>query len=290
MRLRYILTALLLLSVTSLPAFAQQSWGRPHPPKSGACFYADPGFRGEYFCLKHGERWPSLPPGFNDRITSIRVFGGARLRVFNDDNFGGISALIAHDVDDLRSFRLPENPYKSWNDRISSIAVFRENDEWERHDHDQGQQPYQGQPPYQPLAAPPPYQGQPQYQPLPAPPPYQGEAPYQASRGVGACFYLDADFRGEYFCMKEGERLPFVPSGFNDRISSIRVFGGVRVRVFNDPNFSGINIVFDHDMRNLTEIPLADNPFKNWNDRITSVAVVREHDEWERHDQDHPRH
>jgi hypothetical protein len=262
MRFRFAFTTLLLLSVTSLPALAQRDWGRPHSPQSGACFYKDGGFRGDYFCIKDGERWPSLPPGFNDRISSIRVFGGARLRVFNDDNFGGISAMIDHDVDDLSRFRLPENPAKSWNDRISSIAVFREHDEWERHDHDQGQLPYQGQQPY------------------------QGHEPHQGPPGVGACFYLDSGFRGDYFCMKEGERSPSVPPGFNDRISSIRVFGGVRVRVFIDSNFGGISLRIDHDANNLQAIPLSDNPFKNWNDRISSIAVFRDHDEWERHDRD----
>lgn len=263
MRFRLALLTLFLLCVASLPALAQHDWGRPHPPQSGACFYRDSGFRGDYFCLRDGERWPSMPPGFNDRISSIRVFGGARLRVFADDNFGGISGMIDHDVFDLSSFRLPDNPYKNWNDRISSIAVFREHDQWERHDRDQ--------PP------PPPYHEQ---------PPYQGQQPRQGPPEAGACFYLDAKFRGDYFCMKEGERLPVPPPGFNDSISSIRVFGGVRVRVFNDGNFGNISLVIDRDVSNLQGIPLADNPFKNWNDRISSIVVFRDHDDWERHDRD----
>jgi hypothetical protein len=131
MRLRYAPIVVLLLCVTSLPAFAQWEWGRPHPPRTGACFYKDLDFRGDFFCLRVGERWPSMPPGFNDRITSIRVFRGARLRVFNNDNFGGVNLRIDHNVNDLRALRLPDNPSKSWNDRISSIAVFREHDEWE---------------------------------------------------------------------------------------------------------------------------------------------------------------
>ncbi len=99
-----------MLCITSLPAFAQWGWGRPHPPGSGACFYREAGFRGDYFCLKDGERWPSMPAGFNDRISSIKVFGGARLRIFNDDNFGGISGMINHDVFDLRSFQASRIP------------------------------------------------------------------------------------------------------------------------------------------------------------------------------------
>ena len=92
--------------------------------------------------MKEGDRWPSLPPGFNDTVSSIRVFNGSRVRVFNDGNFGSISLMIDRDVNDLSRFRLPENPDKSWNDRISSIAVFRDHDEWERHDRDQGNPHY----------------------------------------------------------------------------------------------------------------------------------------------------
>lgn len=135
MRIRNAALAFLLFAV-SLPAMAQYDWGRGPRPKAGACFYEGERFRGNFFCMKVGDRWASLPPGFNDRITSIRVFGGARVRVFNDVNFNGISAMLDRDVASLRNFRLPENPNKSWNDRITSIAVFRDRDEWGgRHDH-----------------------------------------------------------------------------------------------------------------------------------------------------------
>ncbi|MDR3791760.1 MAG: peptidase inhibitor family I36 protein [Terracidiphilus sp.] len=263
---------LLLLCAASLPAFAQYQWGRSRPPQSGACFYRDSGFRGDYFCLKDGERWPSMPPGFNDVISSIRVFGGARLRVFADDNFNGISALINRDVFDLGNFRIPEDPGRSWNDRISSIAVFRDHDQWERQDRGRGQPPYQ---------APPSYQNQ---QPYPNQPSYPNQQPRPLPQGAGACFYLDADFRGASFCMKDGERQPVLPPGFNDAISSIRVFGGARVRVFVDGNYANASIVIDHDVNNLQGLPQGDRPFRNWNDCISSIVVFRGHDDWDRRD------
>lgn len=133
MRLRVVAAAVLLLCITSLPAFAQWQWGRPQTPRTGACFYKDAGFRGDYFCLQVDERWPSLPHGFNDKISSIQVFRGARVRLFNNSNFGGINIRLDQSVDDLRRIRLEDNPSKSWNDRISAIAVFREHDEWEEH-------------------------------------------------------------------------------------------------------------------------------------------------------------
>jgi hypothetical protein len=130
MRLRFAFVILLLFAA-SLPASAQWSWGRPRPPRDGACFYKAANFGGDFFCLKAGERWPSMPRGFNDQVTSIRVFGRSRLRLFNNDNFGGVSLLLDRSVDDLRRIPVADNRSKNWNNRISSIAVFQGRDEWE---------------------------------------------------------------------------------------------------------------------------------------------------------------
>ena len=131
MKLRFLLTAVLFLSFASL-AFGQYKWGHPRPPKTGACFYKDSDFRGDYFCLKLGERWPSMPGGFNDRISSIRLFRGARVRIFVDSDFRGANLRIDHDINDLRAIRLPDNTSKTWNDRISSLAVHADRDDWDR--------------------------------------------------------------------------------------------------------------------------------------------------------------
>lgn len=135
--MRFAMTfVLLLFSFSSLPGVAQVQfqfqWGRPRPPRSGACFYKDTNFRGDYFCLKPGDNWSSMPAGFNDRISSIRVFHDARVRIFNNDNFQGTNIRIDRNVDTLRRLRLRDNPRKDWNDRISSIAVYRDRDEWDR--------------------------------------------------------------------------------------------------------------------------------------------------------------
>ena len=133
MRLRFILAAVLLLCFAALPAVAQQrQWGHPRPPRAGACFYQDAGFQGDYFCLRAGERWPALPHGFNDRISSIRVFGGALVQIFENSNFGGRRLRIDNDVDTLMRYRLPGDRAKSWNDRLSAIAVYNPRDDWDR--------------------------------------------------------------------------------------------------------------------------------------------------------------
>jgi hypothetical protein len=140
MRSRTTLSAVLLLCLIAVPALAQQ-WGRPHPPRMGACFYRDSDFRGDYFCLKVGERWPQMPPGFNDKITSIRVFNGAVVAIFEDGGYSGERMRIDGDVDTLKRFRLRHDPSRNWNDRISSLAVFRNNDDWDRGHRDDGYGP-----------------------------------------------------------------------------------------------------------------------------------------------------
>ena len=81
----------------------------------------------------------------------------------------------------------------------------------------------------------------------------------------GACFYRDAGFRGEYFCVRAGEDLPYIPGGLNDEISSIRTFGRAPVLVFRDKRFSGRSEVFAQDIYNLRNA--------GWNDRLSSLRV-----------------
>jgi hypothetical protein len=87
----------------------------------------------------------------------------------------------------------------------------------------------------------------------------------EATPRAGACFYQDKDFRGPYFCVRQGDSLDRVPGGVNDSISSIRVFGPVDVVVFKDARFRGPSARFSTDVRNLTR--------EGWNDLISSMRV-----------------
>jgi hypothetical protein len=64
--------------------------------------------------VERGRSYSSLPSGFNDRISSIRVFD-ARVRIFKDHNFHGSSREIRGDERDLRG---------SWRDVVSSLRVY----------------------------------------------------------------------------------------------------------------------------------------------------------------------
>ena len=83
----------------------------------------------------------------------------------------------------------------------------------------------------------------------------------------GACFYQDINYRGSYFCLGAGEELTSMPSGANDKVSSIRVFGGVSLTVYRDPRFQGEALRFDSDVRDLQR--------EDFNDEISSIEVER---------------
>jgi len=108
----FLVGGLLLIAAASVSA---QNWGRPRVPPIGACFYEDVNFEGRYFCSRVGATNAEVPPGTNDRISSIRIFGNAEVIVFRDRGFDGRSRRFDSDMADLRQ--------AGWNDRISSLRV-----------------------------------------------------------------------------------------------------------------------------------------------------------------------
>jgi hypothetical protein len=97
-------------------------WGRGRRPDRGACFYRDLNFSGDYFCMDAGQSYGYLPPGFNDSITSIKIFR-AQVVIYNDRDFQGVDGANRRSIGDLRNWRLPSDPRRSWNDRVSSVQV-----------------------------------------------------------------------------------------------------------------------------------------------------------------------
>jgi peptidase inhibitor family I36 len=224
-------------------ASAQPRWGREQVPQAGACFYENKNFDGRYFCVAAGEDLRQVPNDMRHRISSVRVVGPHEVTVFKDDGMRGRSAHFVGDVPDLGR--------EGWNDQISSIVVttarrdgvygtsgrdypaygdrddrYREGDRaW-----DAGRLPVWGN---------------------------------EAVPRQGACFYEDRDFHGRYFCVPRGAAYTSLPSGFNDRISSVRVFGS-GVRIWRDRDFHGKSRNINHDERDL---------HGDWRDVISSVQV-----------------
>jgi len=114
--------ALSSLSLAQGPPPPGLVWGRGPRPNRGACFYRDANFGGDYFCMKAGQSYGFLPPGFNDRISSVRTFH-AGVVFYNDHDFTGVRAETRRSLSNLKAWPLPTDPRKTWNDRISSIQV-----------------------------------------------------------------------------------------------------------------------------------------------------------------------
>ena len=58
-----------------------------------------------------------VPSGWNDRISSIAVYGNAGVYVYQDINYGGIHIFINGNTPDIRADGV------EWNDFISSMYV-----------------------------------------------------------------------------------------------------------------------------------------------------------------------
>jgi hypothetical protein len=208
---------LVIASAFSLPVKAQR--GSNYQSSDRVCFYVDDNYRGASFCANPGESESELRGGWNDRISSIRIFGQASVTVFEDKDYRGSSRTFSRDVPNLRPL--------GFNDMITSFEVSG------------GGRQGSG----------------------------RGDG-YGSRRGSfeprnGACFYVDDDFRGQRFCLNTGESERNVGGRFNDKISSIQIFGRAHVIIFTDANFRGRSREFSRNAQNL----------RGFNDRITSIQV-----------------
>jgi len=105
-------------------------------------------------------------------------------------------------------------------------------------------------------------------------------AGYEREPRDGACFYEDSDFRGDRFCVHAGDDVEVLPPGWNDRISSIRIFGRADVTLYRDGGFEGSRTRFENDVRNLRN--------EGWNDKVSSLRVrSTSHGSYDHHDGHH---
>lgn len=199
--------------------YGDDNRGRNDEPRIGICFYTDENYKGDRYCAEAGEDIRNVEDRFNDRFSSLRVFGRAQVVVYENEGFNGARTILTGNVPNLRT----------WNDRITSFQVAggRQFGAGRQSDRNFGGR-------------------------------NRGSEPRN-----GACFYTDENYRGDSFCLETGERVRNVENRFNDKISSIRVYGRVSVTIFEDENFSGSSRLYNRDASNLG----------NFNDRLTSVEI-----------------
>lgn len=234
-----------MLCLLAAAAFGQ-NWGGGRVPRDGACFYSEPGFRGDMFCANTGEAISGVPHGWKDRTSSIQIFGRAVVTVFDKFDFRGDHDIIDRSVPNLHDIRKSADRDHTWNDRIESVRIdfasgWRD-DRDRDHDRDRDDLAFRW-----------------------------GRGPQPRD---GACFFRQAEFRGDYFCVERGRSVAALPREFNDAISSVRVFGNARVMIFQNADFRGPKAGIGRDIRDLRDRHNRGGDWdRDWNDRISSIQV-----------------
>lgn len=219
------------LWMTGVPALAQQ--GRDRNNSNGnrdgdrVCFYRDVQFEGPSWCYRPGDELADLRDRGNE-ISSIRVFGRARVIVYDLEEFMGTADEFDMDVADLR-LRAMEGR-RNWNDRIDSFQVVA------------GGRRGRGFGGFG-----------------------RGDSDNRPSRDR-ICVYEDANYGGRSQCWNiDEEEENLSGAGWNDRISSVRVFGRARVEFYRDSRYRGEQIRLSRDTPDLGAL--------NWGDQISSFQV-----------------
>ena len=219
------------LSMTAAPTFAQQGRdrndSRDNRDTDRVCFYRDVEYQGPSWCYRPGDELADLRNRGNE-ISSIRFFGRARVIVWDGEEFMGVTDEFDMDVPDLR-LRAIEGR-RNWNDRIDSFRVTAFNRRGRGfgfgRDEDRDNRPARDR----------------------------------------ICVYEDINYGGRSQCWNaDEEERNLSGTGWNDRISSIRVYGRARIEVYRDADYRGQRVRLERDSADLGAL--------NWSDQISSFQV-----------------
>lgn len=240
---RLALGALACLLIAPAPdAAAQAGRGREQERnRDQVCVYQDIQYRGWEQCYNAGDELAKLQ-NRKDAISSIRIFGRARITVYDGENFEGRSSEFDSNVPDLGLRNLAGS--RSWSDRIESFRVSFDN-------------AFTGPGRGRGL-------GRPDF----------GNSNDNDPRD-GICVYEHANYAGRSQCFSPGEQVRDLgrDGDLSDRISSIRFFGRGTAVLYRDIQFQGERITIDRDVPDLGDI--RGRGFGSWNDQISSLVIER---------------
>jgi hypothetical protein len=221
---------LLILLAGVAPASAQR--GREADDR--VCFYRDVQFQGPAWCYRAGDELADLRDRRNE-MSSIRIFGRARVTVYEDTEFAGNIDEFDRDVPDL-TLRVMDGR-RTWNDRIDSFTV---------ESADRGRGPGRGRGRGRDV---------------------RDDDNRATPDRARVCVFDETNFRGRSQCWEAGEEESNLnrTNGWNDRIRSVRVFGRTSAEVFREANFRGQPLRIDRD--------IADLGAMNWAQQISSFRV-----------------
>ena len=149
------------------------------PPR--VCVYDLPNYLGASTCVNAGVSSASIGGAWNDRVTSLRTFGGASIRLCQNVNFGGFCNVFNNDVPMLGG---------PLNNQASSYDVM----------------------------------------------------PPEPAR---VCVYELPNYQGASACVSAGASDDSLGALWNDKITSIRVFGGATIRLCQNPFYVGFCNLFN---------------------------------------------
>src|SRR5436190_18493273 len=209
------------------------------------CFYIDNYFQGSEQCYRPGDEVSDLR---TRNFSSIRVYGNARVTVYDQQNFRGNSMEVTSEVRDLAQTSLSAGGFggrATWNDRIDSFRVTSSNyyngsaSRNDRYDN--------------------------------------GRYGNGNGRNSGAvCVYEEPNYSGRMECFDSGGNVSDLgrSGAWSDRISSIRINGNERAVAFVDVGYRGERLVIDRDIPDLRNLRLR-NSNQTWDNRISSIEIDR---------------
>jgi len=230
--------------LSATPQFGRE---RVQSTRDRVCLYGDVRYQGWEQCYNAGDEITSLG-GHKAAASSIRIFGRARVTVWDETGFNGRTTEFTSDVPDL-NLRAASGGH-TWNDRISSLRVASGYDQ-------------------------PPISGGGNRYPDSRPP--DNRYPDNRSSGQrvtdGICVFDRPNFEGRSQCWNAGEQLNDLARNGNwsDKISSIRVFGRAAAVLYRDIGFRGQSIVIDSDIPDLSRF--SGRGFGSWNNQISSMQI-----------------
>lgn len=165
------------------PGFGGGAPPPPPPSSPRVCVYDLPSYAGTSICVDAGTSSANLTGFWNNRVTSLQVFGGASIRLCQNANYGGFCNVFNSDVPLLGG---------PLNNQASSYDI------------------------------------------MPPTP-----------RRV--CVYDLADYQGDSACVAAGASDDALGALWNNKITSIRVFGGATIRLCQNAGYGGFCNVFSSD-------------------------------------------
>jgi hypothetical protein len=231
------------LALAGQVSAAPQSNERDRQNRDRVCFYQDINYVGWEQCYVPGDEIRSLG-NRKAAASSLRIFGRARVVVWDDTDFNGRTTEFTSDVPDLQ--RRAASGGHTWNDRISSVRVFGE-----------GAYPYSN-------TAPPGNSDRNDT--------YRNDR-YDNNGRVnnGVCVYDRPNYQGRSQCWEAGQEVNDL-GGWSNRISSIRVFGHVSAVLYRSSGFRGDHVMINRDVPDLAA--LSGGGWRRWDNEVSSLEIA----------------